>query len=643
MPHRPEGQGTAGVVNSSVYTPPRVAGSAAAAIMRHQTSDNTISNIAGQTAAANLQYGAHAGIVTPVIKSKSGLTWLAAGYSNKSSDSTDRSTATTEDSRSIATLATEDEREATASALLMVAKAAEREQNYLKGMVVGSLPSVTSSSSTVSASTVPLKKRKKQLQKDACHVSPVSHSSESANASASTNRANSYDSKDMGSSVVTTPKAQTTQELLDSAKVHSTTQIGAGATLSMSEVLVPHFPTVLHQVLSDKDVTNDDQGSAIQWTSDGEAWKVNNWNAMRRQVLPKYFSGLRDENGSACGTIDAFLYHIDAWGFQEIKNGPNAGAYHHNLFIRGAQKLCVKMRFTSDSSSNGNSSKVTKTVSPGHNDSGETERMMLQVPMLASAGGDLQNQASLPPNKRPRFDSNTMGQTGHGALHWPYSNESTVGAFWGSQFNPHAESPHARAYGMRAALNAYSSPNGTFGVDPRMQLSRVPTSDSMNMPRQQQSFVYSPPQVRSGRGALRGIAPVTQQQRGSATSSPCNTPSFRHGFPVSNRGKSRRKSTPCRPTPANSGEANQEASPSTPMASAQHQEATSSVVSLSEAQRIGSSVQGVAVAISRKTKRKLPLAATARKASESKADTAATKVSGADDATTSVSKTSEEQ
>lgn len=263
--------------------------------------------------------------------------------------------------------------------------------------------------------------------------------------------------------------------------------------------------------------------------------------------------------------------------------------------------------------------------------------------MLASAGGDLQNQAPLPPNKRPRFESNTIGQTGRGALHWPYSNESTVGAFWGSQYNPHAESQHARTYGIRAALNAYSSPNGTSGMDPRIQLSRVPKSDSMNMPRQQQSFVYTPPQVRSGRGALRGIAPATQQQRASATSSPCNIPSFRHGFPVSNRGKGRRKSAPSRPILANSSEVNQESSPSTPMASAQHQEVTSSVVSLSEAQRIGSSVQGVAVAISRKTKRKLPLAATARKASESNADTAATKASGADDATTSISKTTGER
>ena len=361
MPHRPDGQASAalspgGVVNPSVYTPPRVAGSAAAAIMRQQTSDN-MSTASHKTAASALPYGAHSsGVVTPVIKNKGSLPWLTAG--NKSSDSTDRSTvtsATADDSRSIATMGTEDEREATASALLMVAKAAEREhqQHYLKGMVVdsntagnnvpsGVLPTVSSSASTSSSSTVPLKKRKKTLdilrrqqhqtevEKDACHVSPVSH--DSSNPSSSSTRTQSYDSKDLGASSLSS-KGESTQELLDSSKVLNTAQIGAGDTIPVAQVLIPHFPTVLHKVLADKELATDNKGAVIRWMPDGEAWKVENWNAMRKKVLPKYFSELRDENGTACGTIDAFLHNIDVWGFEEIKSGPNAGAYHHNVSI----------------------------------------------------------------------------------------------------------------------------------------------------------------------------------------------------------------------------------------------------------------------------------------------------------------------
>jgi hypothetical protein len=91
--------------------------------------------------------------------------------------------------------------------------------------------------------------------------------------------------------------------------------------------LIPHFPTVLHHVLVDKEL----DGKVIQWLPDGEAWKVIRWDAMRRQVLPKYFADLRDENGSGCGTIDAFLYHLDAWGFEEIQDGINAGAYRNDV------------------------------------------------------------------------------------------------------------------------------------------------------------------------------------------------------------------------------------------------------------------------------------------------------------------------
>lgn len=367
MPHRPEeglGSSIAGVNASAVYIPPRVAESTAAAIMRQQGAHNN--------------YGARSpsGVVTPIVKSKhwSMMPGIDARTSNKSCDSTDRSTGTNDDSRSIATLATEDEREVTASALMMVAQAAERE-HYLVAVSSSSMPTGSSSS------TVPLKKRKKQMDiirrqeqqdneedhhhesssntddnnnKDSsttdqnpCHISPVSHSSSGqgedgtplrrTNSSATNNNsAHSYDSKDLhpsyrSSGVVS--KGETTKELLDSSKVHCTAQIGAQPSSSSlsstfpSQVLIPHFPTVLHHVLADKEL----DGKVIQWLPDGEAWKVVRWDAMRRQVLPKYFADLRDENGSGCGTIDAFLYHLDAWGFEEIQDGTNAGAYRNDV------------------------------------------------------------------------------------------------------------------------------------------------------------------------------------------------------------------------------------------------------------------------------------------------------------------------
>merc|ERR1712032_671495 len=85
-------------------------------------------------------------------------------------------------------------------------------------------------------------------------------------------------------------------------------------------------------------------------------------------------------------------------------------------------------------------------------------------------------------------------------------------------------------------------------------------------------------------------------------------PTFRNRFPVSNRGKGPRKPTSCRTTlvaptsvatAANVSDSKQEIKSESPK--------QRKSVTLNEAQRIGNAVNGIAVAVSRKTKRKLPL------------------------------------
>ena len=312
MPHRPERPAGATAAATATYSPHH---GAAAAIMR--------------PGPQSAMHGFHpAGVVTP-------KPWMAAHVSGvphpKSSDSADRSTGTKPDDSTVATLATEattDEREATASALLMVSQG------------IQSSDDAKDSSST--DSNVPLKKRKKHLdflrrnqseesskESDPCHVSPVSHSSLGSGqgrtvsseevtperpSRLSSQRSHSYDSKEVPS----------TQALLASSKIHSTIDIAPPA-----HVMVPHFPSVLHQVLADPEYS----GTVLQWLPDGEAWKVLRWDALRRQVLPRYFSDLRDENGHGSGTIDAFLWHLTAWGFEEVKDGTDVGAYRHDVSL----------------------------------------------------------------------------------------------------------------------------------------------------------------------------------------------------------------------------------------------------------------------------------------------------------------------
>jgi len=649
MPHRPDGHGGGSGTSSdsNLYTPPRVPGAAAAAIMRQSS--------ANSQAVAAAMYGAArsaAGVVTPLVGSKPWMTGSnvrhhhahhlpGLEFRNKSTDSTDRSmgNSSQDDSRSVATLATEDDREATASALLMVAKAAEREHfnNIIHAAQMEAERSSNGTRATGGGASpaMPLKKRLRRQQEeddasiadstttnaekettssvatpgqDPCHVSPVSHSSaehgtvggrtESTEDSTPTrrivphgsaNRTSSYDSKDLPPSYRGESKQESTQELLDSAKVHNTAQIGVPPAFP-SQVLIPHFPTVLHQVLADKEF----DGKVVQWLPDGEAWKVLRWDALRRQILPRYFSDLRDENGSGCGTIDAFLFHLGAWGFEEIKDGTDVGAYKHDLFIRGAQKLCVKMRFRGDAVEDTN--KGPKTVSPARPPRhGDSERSMLQVPSLGSMEmGD----SKIPPSKRPRYDGPSSV---HSALHWAYTESP---AAWGGQYP--SDAPHL--YGLRAAAAAMAGqyPSGPSFGDPRIPLRRTSTPEPM--PRQPPaSHQYSPPQVRSGRGAMRVAA---AGNRGSAASSPTTTPVVRQGISVSNRGKGPRKPAACRSAVPASSDSKREgsASPSN-VAERVSPQTVSAAAALSEAQRIGSSVQGVAVAISRKTKRKLPMAA----------------------------------
>jgi hypothetical protein len=190
----------------------------------------------------------------------------------------------------------------------------------------------------------PLKKRRKLMEylrnkvvatataeKQPLHVSPLpspqvrsrvaSHeSSESTVDSASPPRTN-------GSASTCT---ENTYRMEESACLHDLAMSKAAAEINpppTAEVVIEHFPTVLHTILSSSEFA----GSVVQWLPDGEAWKILRWDALRRQVLPKYFSQLRDEEGKIGTSIDGFLWQLAAWGFEEIQSGPDVGAYQHKV------------------------------------------------------------------------------------------------------------------------------------------------------------------------------------------------------------------------------------------------------------------------------------------------------------------------
>ena len=96
-----------------------------------------------------------------------------------------------------------------------------------------------------------------------------------------------------------------------------------------SNGLVPYFASALHWLLteSSSQTASPEYSAArsvLQWVPHGQAWRVVRWDTLRKQVLPQFFPQL-------AGSIDAFLWHLAAWGFDEIQDGPDVGAFGHTV------------------------------------------------------------------------------------------------------------------------------------------------------------------------------------------------------------------------------------------------------------------------------------------------------------------------
>jgi HSF-type DNA-binding len=126
--------------------------------------------------------------------------------------------------------------------------------------------------------------------------------------------------------VTTATSATATTASSASSNNNSPTTQGGAVTSSNNRGLVEglplsHLPAQLFNLLQDESKNN----NVLQWLPDGKAWRIVRWDALRKQVLPKYFSFAM--------TVDSFLAQLTEWGFVEIQNGPHAGAYQHAVRI----------------------------------------------------------------------------------------------------------------------------------------------------------------------------------------------------------------------------------------------------------------------------------------------------------------------
>ena len=175
------------------------------------------------------------------------------------------------------------------------------------------------SPSIVSQRSRPLKKRKPFATSSAmpCHVSPMSQQTSPDTPLTSSSRSSPYeDEHDQ-------PEAK-------KARTESS-RSASGASDSPvppSQVIIPHFPSILHMLLSAPT-----SSKVVQWLEHGKAWRIVRWEGLRREILPQFFPQLREEDQSGSASIDAFLKHLGAWGFKEITDGADAGAYSHEVCV----------------------------------------------------------------------------------------------------------------------------------------------------------------------------------------------------------------------------------------------------------------------------------------------------------------------
>lgn len=125
---------------------------------------------------------------------------------------------------------------------------------------------------------------------------------------------------------------------LDKASTPAAKEKKASPTHQPREI----FPQRLMRILSDTNISD-----VITWLPHGRSFVVLQPDELAEKVLPIYFpesssSGNKTGNSAAC-KYPSFTRKLNRWGFRQVTRGPDAGAFHHHLFIRDEPSVCLQM------------------------------------------------------------------------------------------------------------------------------------------------------------------------------------------------------------------------------------------------------------------------------------------------------------
>jgi hypothetical protein len=92
----------------------------------------------------------------------------------------------------------------------------------------------------------------------------------------------------------------------------------------------PPFPPQLLELLDRSDLVE-----IIDWMPHGRSFIVKKPKLFTTNVLPRFFKQTK---------FLSFTRQLNLWGFKRISRGVDAGAYYHELFLRGRPYLAMRMR-----------------------------------------------------------------------------------------------------------------------------------------------------------------------------------------------------------------------------------------------------------------------------------------------------------
>jgi len=92
------------------------------------------------------------------------------------------------------------------------------------------------------------------------------------------------------------------------------------------------FPEKLMEMLTREEGTM--ISPVVSWLCHGRAFIVLKPKEFTKTIMPKYFKQTK---------LTSFQRQLNLYGFRRITQGPDSGAYFHEMFLRGKPQLCMKM------------------------------------------------------------------------------------------------------------------------------------------------------------------------------------------------------------------------------------------------------------------------------------------------------------